>query len=112
MATIEKRTNKDNQITYRVKVRLKGFQTQSATFERLTDARKWAQQTEAAIREGRYFKTSEARKHTLAETIDRYIKQVLPQKPKSYKDQKSQLIWWREAIGAFSLAEIAPALIA
>ncbi len=46
MASIEKRINK-NEITYRVKIRLKGQSTQTATFHRLTDARRWAQQTES-----------------------------------------------------------------
>lgn len=49
MANIEKRTTDSGKISYRVKVRLKGFPTQTATFERLTDARKWAQHTESAI---------------------------------------------------------------
>jgi len=39
MATIEKRTNSDNEITYRAKVRLKGYPPQTATFSRLTDER-------------------------------------------------------------------------
>ena len=72
MASIRNRTNNDGSKSYRVDVRLKGFPAQRASFRRLTDAKKWAQQTEAAIREGRYFKTTEARKHTLAEVIDRY----------------------------------------
>ena len=67
MANIEKRISNDGKTSYRVKVRLKGFPSQSATFERLTDAKKWAQQTESAIREGRHFKTSEAKRHTLTE---------------------------------------------
>jgi len=51
-------------ITYRVKVRIKGHPAQAATFERLTDARRWAQSTEAAIRERRYFETREAQRRT------------------------------------------------
>jgi len=70
MANIEKRISKDGKTSYRVKIRLKGFPSQSATFERLTDAKKWAQQTESAIREGRHFKTTEAKRHTLAELTD------------------------------------------
>lgn len=66
MANIEKREHKNGNTTYRVKVRLKGCPTQTATFERLTDAKKWVQQTESAIHERRYFKTSEAKRHTLA----------------------------------------------
>lgn len=112
MANIEKRTSQDGQTTYRVKIRLKGFPAQSATFVRLTDTRKWAQQTETAIREGRHFKTTAAKRHTLNEAIDRYVKNVLPTKPKSEYTQVGQLIWWKEAIGSYSLADITPALIA
>ena len=89
MATIEKRTT-NSAISYRAKVRLKGYPTQSATFVRLTDAKKWVQDTESAIREGRHFKTSESKKHTVKELVERYIKEILPQKPKSTIDQKTE----------------------
>jgi len=49
MATIEKRLGKDGKYNYRVKIRLRGFPPQEATFKRLTDAKTWTQQTEAAI---------------------------------------------------------------
>ena len=68
MANIEKRITSAG-TAYRAKVRLKGFAEQSATFEPLTDARKWAQDTESAIRNRRHFPKSEAKKHTLAEMI-------------------------------------------
>ncbi|KPJ67183.1 MAG: integrase [Coxiella sp. DG_40] len=112
MASIEKRTGKNGDITYRVKIRLKGFSTQAVTFKRLTDARLWAQQTETAIRQGQYFKTTEAKKHTLSESIERYLKYILPKKPKSKKDQSIQLKWWAKAIGELTLADITPAVIA
>lgn len=111
MAAIEKRTTKNGKTTFRVKIRLKGCADQTATFERLTDARRWVQQTESAIREGRYFKTSEAKRHVLSEAIDRYVKSVLVNKPKSFKDQKTQLDWWKNEIGCYSLADVTPALL-
>lgn len=111
MASIRKRTSKNGDKSYRVDVRLKGFPSQRATFKRLTDAKRWGDHTEAAIREGRYFKTAEARKHTLAELIDRYILEVLPTKPKQARNQKQQLIWWRDKIGVHTLADITPAKI-
>ncbi|MGZ8927862.1 MAG: tyrosine-type recombinase/integrase [Methylobacter sp.] len=111
MATIEKRTTDSGETSYRVKVRLKGYPAQSATFQRLTDAKKWAQHTEAAIREGRHFKTAEAKKHTFADMVDRYIKDVLPTKPKQALRQQMQLEWWKEKIGAYLLSDITPALI-
>ena len=94
MATIEKRTAQDGSIAFRVKVRLTGRPTQTATFERRTDARKWAQRVEADIREGRHFISSEAKKHTAADLIDRYCATVLVNKPKAAEDQLRQLKWW------------------
>ena len=111
MASIRKRTNSDGSASYRVDVRLKGFPTQRATFSRLTDAKRWGQNTESAIREGRYFKTAEARKHSLAELIDRYIKDVLPTKPKLERNQKQQLEWFKDEIGEHTLADVMPAMV-
>lgn len=112
MANIEKRTNKDGSNSYRVKVRLKGYPVQTASFERRTDAKKWSQDTESAIREGRHFKTSEAKRHTLAELIDRYSRDILPQNPKKARDCLPRLMWWKAAIGNHTLADVTPALIA
>jgi len=112
MANIEKRRSKDGTLSYRAKVRLRGYEEQSATFERLTDAKKWAAATESAIREGRHFKTSKAKQHTLGELIDRYKREVLPKKPKSAKDQGRQLNWWTAVLGHKTLADVTPALLA
>ncbi len=110
MASIEKRTNGKGETTYRVKVRLKGYPAQTETFNRLTDARKWATQTEAALRERRHFKTAEAEKHSFAELIERYIRDILPTKPKA-RNQGQQLRWWKQELGSYSLAEITPSLL-
>ena len=113
MATIETRTLPNGSSQYRVKVRVKGHPAQSATFARLTDARRWAQSTESAIRERRYFKTNEDRARTLADAIDRYVKEVLPEKGESSRrDQHRQLMWWRNTLGAYCLADITAARIA
>jgi integrase len=99
-------------IRYRVEVRLKGYPTQSANFKRLTDARKWAAATEVAIREGRHFKTAEAKKHTFGDMVDRYVKSVLPKKSKvQAAKQKMQLEWFGERLGSYTLADVTPALI-
>ena len=111
MALIEKRKTKDGIDHYRVRIRMKGYPPQTETFHRLHDAKRWAQQTEAAIREGRHFKTSEAKKHTMSELIDRYIRDVLPTKKKSQKKQQAQLLWWKSEIGHYLLADVTPPLI-
>jgi len=113
MATIEQRTGKDGQRVYRVKVRRKGAPPLTGTFSKLSDARKWAQVTEGAVLEGRHFKTAEAKRHTLADLIDRYIRDVLPHKSRSTcEGQTIQLTWWKAHLGHWLLADVTPALIA
>lgn len=113
MATIEKRTDASGTTTYRVKVRLRGHPVQTATFKRLTDAKKWGTQTEAAIREGRHFKAVEAQRHTVRELCERYIRDVLPTKAAGTQPaQKAQLEWWVEQIGGYVLAHCTAPLIA
>lgn len=111
MSTIERRTSPDGVISHRVKIRLKGHPVQTASFARLTDAKKWSQSTESAIREGRYFKSAEAKRHTLSDAIDRYASDVLPTKPKNQRSQLSQLEWWKARLGSYSLADVTSALI-
>lgn len=112
MANIQKRTSdKTGKVAYRALVRLKGHPTASATFSRKTDAQKWVQDTESAIRDGRYFKKSEARKRTLRDLVDRYVKNVLPTKPKSAYEQSYQLEWWATELGDYYLVDITPAVL-
>ncbi len=99
-------------IRYRVQIRLKGAPTQSAYFERRTDAKRWAAETEAAIRQGRFFQSTEARRHTLGDLIDRYIEQVLPHKPRSNKDSERHLLWWKDELGTLALSDITPQRLA
>ncbi|MBF0213600.1 MAG: site-specific integrase [Magnetococcales bacterium] len=112
MASIQERINQDGSVSYRVQVRLKGHPVQRATFARKTDAKKWASQTESAIQQGRHFQTSESKKHTLGDMIDRYLSDVMPSKPKSARDQTRQLNWWKNELGIRPLADCTPALLA
>jgi len=110
MSSITKREGKKG-TTYKVTIRMKGYPTQTETFKRMTDAKRWAAETETAINQGQHFKTIEAKKHTLADLIDRYIKTELPKKPKSFDKQKAQLTWWKEQIGQKTLLNMtAPVL--
>lgn len=112
MAYIQERRTENGDVKYRVQIRLKGYPVTSATFKRKTDAKKWAQKTEAAMQEGRYFKTLEATKHTVAELVDRYIENIIPNKPKNAEGCTAQLKWWKNEIGHCLLSDLTPALIA
>ena len=111
MAYIEERTSEDGLKSYRVQIRAKGQKQITATFTRKTDAKIWAKETEIALRNGKYFKTAEAKKHTATEMIERYIRDVLPRKKDGLRSQKIQLLWWKEKIGHLVLADITPATI-
>lgn len=111
MATFEIRHGPDGTKMHRVKIRLQGVPPQTASFSRLTDARRWASATEAAIREGRYFKTVEAKRHTLGDLVDRYLQEVLPHRQKNAKNTERLLKYWKQELGAYSLADVTPALI-
>lgn len=112
MATIEKRTSRDGDEGYRVKVRVKGFPSQSATFKRRTDARLWAQSTEAGIRERRHFPSAAAKRHTLGELVDRYIAEILRKDSSHAKDVTRHLMWWRQELGHLCLIDLTAAEIA
>jgi integrase len=109
MANIQEVPGK-NGIKYRVLIRMKGCPPQSATFARRTDAKKWAQDTESAIRDGRYFKTAEAKRHTIEDMIDKYIKGNLVDR-KSAVNTKHHLLYWKSKIGARMLSDLTPDLI-
>ena len=82
-------------------------------FERKTDAKEWARQTEADMKAGRHFTTIEAKRHTFGQMIDRYLRDVMPHKSiRSMQVQTPQLRWWKDQLGHYLLADVTPALIA
>jgi integrase len=44
--------------------------------------------------------------------VDRYIRDVIPQKGRWAGDQAKQLQWWRDELGRLALADVSPAVIA
>lgn len=114
MATIKNRTAKDGSPRYTAEIRLKGSPPQTATFKRLTDAKKWIQDTESAIRNGKHFKTTEAKKHTFADAIDRYSSEVLPFRfgVTEQGNRRPILAWWYAEIGHYVLADLSASIFA
>jgi integrase len=100
VATIQKRISKDGDTSYRVQVRLKGFTPESASFERLTDAKAWGQKTEADMKAGRHFGTS--KRHTFNDLATEY---------KPHAKDGIRLAYWRSVFGNDTLDTITPARI-
>jgi len=112
MATVQERRDSAGAVKYRVQIRLRGYPPESATFDRKTDAKQWAQRVESDMRAGRYVKTVEARRHTFGDMIDRYMRDVLPAKRRGTREvQSAQFEWWKNRLGDYLLADITPAMI-
>lgn len=100
MATIEKRTSKDGKTAYRVKVRIKGFAPESASFDRMTDAKDWAKKIEADMKAGRHF--GQSKRHTFNDLADEYRQHAI---------DPVRLDHWRGVFGADLLDAVTPARI-
>ena len=115
MASIQKRTSTDQdgreRTSYRAQIRRRGFPAVTATFERKSDADRWARETEADMSRRRYFPQHEAERHTLAELVDRQLETVRMDRPHDHERQRVILGWWKEKLGAYTLATLTPDLI-
>ncbi|TKW62075.1 MAG: site-specific integrase [Blastochloris viridis] len=112
MAVIEKRERKDG-IKYRAKVRIHGFPTQEKTFDKISEAKIWAQQVESSIRKGEFLNVvKEAKKHNLSEVIARYRLEVLPNKAlNTQRMENTYLKYWERELGEYALSYIDPQTI-
>lgn len=104
MPTIEKRMG-DGIVTFRARVRIKGFPEQQKTFKRKTDAQMWAQQTETAIRKGEFKNVvKSAAQNTLVIVIERYREEILPAKsPGTRRSETAHLNFWEKELGKYAL---------
>ncbi len=112
MGAIREYTKADGTVSFHAEVRLKGYPKQRGSFRTKTLAKKWIQDTESAVRDGRHFKTAEAKKHTLKELLDRFISQWLSQFPHRVVKQTAYLNWWESRLGHLLLSDLSPAHIA
>lgn len=105
MGNIEKRVSPvTGEISYRARVRLKGYAPLTETFKLKDAAKQWVQRTETALREDKYFPGAKARKHTVADLIDEYLAYVQAENPRRHGDIKGLLAWWKAEVGHTILA--------
>jgi len=94
MAYIEKRTNQAGAVSYRVQIRRKGYAPVTDTFDRQSDAKKFASKVEREMDERKWRGHSEAEKTTLEEALDRYLREVTPRK-KGATAEKERINQWK-----------------
>ena len=107
MATIRERKGQKG-VSYEARVRHRGHPTITRSFRRKTDAKRWAAEQETRLLKGQAVETTEARRRTLADAIDRYLALL---DTKDAKDRRRQLEWWKARLGGHRISAITPALI-
>ena len=69
MGSIREHIKKTGEKSFHTEVRLKGFPPQRASFRTKSQAKKWIQDTESAIRDGRYKSMLASRHYTVNDLI-------------------------------------------
>lgn len=113
MATIVERPGPKGTTAFQAVVRRRGYPTRAKTFDRKTDAQKWARKIEHEMDTGAWKDTAEASRVTLAEALDRYLASVSVRKrPKTQVSEKKSAEYLRAAMGSLSLLQITPERVA
>ncbi|WP_460710335.1 tyrosine-type recombinase/integrase [Lysobacter terrae] len=114
MATFEKRVGKTGKATWRVRVRRAVGPHLTKSFKTKQAAQEWARSVESKLDVGEHVPSSEARKRTLADAIDRYLTVTLPQSKhqKNASEQTRLLTWWKKELGNRPLVGITAATVA
>ncbi|MGO9569861.1 MAG: tyrosine-type recombinase/integrase [Desulfomonilaceae bacterium] len=113
MASILKRPGPKGKTVWQAQVRKKGYPAQIKTFDRKTDAQKWAKKTEHQMEAGLWKDSKEASQITLSQALDRYLAAVTPRKrPKTQKSENLSATYLKKSMGKLSLLQITPEKVA
>lgn len=107
MATIRKR----GEGQYHVQIRKRGYPTQTKTFSKEVDARRWATIIESEIERGVFVSRTEAEGTLIKELLQRYTTEVLPTKRGEQSD-KSRIKTLLDAFGEYRFASLTSAHVA
>jgi integrase len=100
MATIRKRGGR-----YHVQIRLKGSESETASFSHLTAAKEWASKTETDKRSGQHFGRN--KRYTFNELADDYLEDASDEL-RSISHRVRQINQWRKVFGNKTLDAITP----
>lgn len=102
MANIRKRGPKQ----YQARVRLKGYPELSDTFSNRQDAVSWGNQKERELLQGSGAESHEANKLTLFDALERYSKEVLPEKKGKNQELRRLRAWQARPIAVRPLSQV------
>ena len=100
VATIDRRTTKNGQSRWRVRIRRRGY-CETSSFGIESEAKQWAREVERAIERGEWNGTSGGDELTFGRLLDRYLVAHRPS-----RDSRRQLEWWRSHLGTEPVGRI------
>ena len=101
MAFIRKRGS-----VWQVQINRKGRERLARTFDTKADAEAWARHIEGEMDRGVFVSRKEAENTTLEEALDRYEREVTPNKKGAKQESMRMRIWKRSSLASRSLASI------
>lgn len=107
MATIRKR----GEGQYHVQIRKRGYPTQTKTFSKEADARRWATIIESEMERGVFVSRSEAEATLVKDVLQRYAAEVLPTKRGEQSD-KSRIKTLLEEFGNYRMSSLTSTQVA
>ena len=96
---------------YHVQIRKRGYPTQTKTFTKEADAKRWATIIESEMERGVFVSRSEAEATLVKDVLQRYAAEILPTK-RSEQSDRSRIKTLLEAFGEYRLASITSSQIA
>jgi len=102
MATIRKR----GPYQWQVSIRRQGYPVQHKTFEIKADAEAWARSIENEMDRGQFISRSEAENTTLKDCLERYLKEVTPNKKGSREESMRARNIFRHQIASLYMANV------
>ena len=101
MATFVKRGD-----SWQAKVRRKGYEPISRTFDTKAKAERWARDVEAEMDRGIYVDRTEAERTSLKEALERYEREVTPKKKGASQERHRIAKWLRDPLALRPLASL------
>jgi integrase len=96
---------------YHVQIRKRGYPTQTKTFTKEADAKRWATIIEAEMERGVFVSRTEAESTLLKDVLQRYATEVLPMK-RSAQSDRSRIKTLLESFGQYRMASLTSTQVA
>ena len=107
MATFRKRPGPGGRTAWQAQIIRRGHESQYRTFDTKAEAEAWARQIEGEIDRGVFVSRAEAESTTLVQLLDRYQREITPQKRGARMEQSHLKIISEDPVARCTVANIA-----